>query len=308
MGRCKALLYLAMLMPVLLGSSLLLPAQPGIEGRLVLDTSKWAPVAYLSLIPDFGELNTISYENIIDRTPIGPDGEFRFPTGLLSSEDRLYRIHLSKKGDPAASLIIGGREQNHFFLIANQKAGIQISSGAGRNLFNHLKIEGYAPNTSLLEISQIASLLDTLDYFGSSMNREFIREAVADKLKSYADTCSHQLVAQYALYKSGKEADRNRNWWIGALLIAVFSLSSLALSRIRRKRPVEKKNSLSDLTVQERKIFALLQEGKSNKEIADDCAISVSTVKSHVNNIYSKLQVSSRKEILDLQRGSSTTN
>jgi len=51
--------------------------------------------------------------------------------------------------------------------------------------------------------------------------------------------------------------------------------------------------------VQERKVYALLREGYSNKEIAGDLAVSVSTVKTHVNNIFSKLGVTSRKEILD---------
>ena len=51
--------------------------------------------------------------------------------------------------------------------------------------------------------------------------------------------------------------------------------------------------------MQERKVYALLREGYSNKEIAGDLAVSVSTVKTHVNNIFSKLGVTSRKEILD---------
>jgi DNA-binding CsgD family transcriptional regulator len=64
----------------------------------------------------------------------------------------------------------------------------------------------------------------------------------------------------------------------------------------------KKRNILKDLSVQERKIYALILEGKSNKEISDILKISLSTVKSHVNNIYSKLDVNSRKEILNLNQ------
>ncbi|MCX6223390.1 MAG: helix-turn-helix transcriptional regulator, partial [Bacteroidia bacterium] len=53
------------------------------------------------------------------------------------------------------------------------------------------------------------------------------------------------------------------------------------------------------LTVQERKIFSLLKDGRSNKEISEECGISLSTVKSHVNNIYSKLNISSRTDVMD---------
>lgn len=51
-----------------------------------------------------------------------------------------------------------------------------------------------------------------------------------------------------------------------------------------------------DLTPQELKILELIKSGQSNKEIASDLFIEVSTVKSHINKLYAKLQVSNRKE------------
>ena len=175
-----------------------LPAQTGIQGTISLDTSVWAPVAYLSIITNFTQMHTMSYETIIERAEIDSTGNFTFGSNILPEEDRLYRIHFSKKGDPPASLIIGGRDENHFFLIANNHSNIDIQSSNGPGLINRLTFDAY-----------------------------------------------------------------------------------------------------TTLTVQERKIFSLLKEGKSNKEISDECAISLSTVKSHVNNIYSKLQINSRKEALD---------
>ena len=58
---------------------------------------------------------------------------------------------------------------------------------------------------------------------------------------------------------------------------------------------------LSSLSIQEFKIYELLKEGQSNKEIAQIMNIEISTVKSHINSIYSKLGVKSRKEIFYLQ-------
>lgn len=74
---------------------------------------------------------------------------------------------------------------------------------------------------------------------------------------------------------------------VAGLLFFVF--------RLRNKR-----NSLpiSDLSRQEKNIQGLILQGKSNKEIANELFISLSTVKTHITNIYSKLQVSSRQELL----------
>ena len=52
------------------------------------------------------------------------------------------------------------------------------------------------------------------------------------------------------------------------------------------------------LTLKEREILGLIKEGKANKEIANQLFIGVSTVKSHINKIYSKLEVRSRKEVV----------
>ena len=54
------------------------------------------------------------------------------------------------------------------------------------------------------------------------------------------------------------------------------------------------------LTKQEQNILNLLLEEKTNKEIADALFVSLSTVKTHVNNIYKKLNVQSRDHIKSL--------
>ena len=51
-----------------------------------------------------------------------------------------------------------------------------------------------------------------------------------------------------------------------------------------------------DLTARERDILALLTKGYENQRIADELFISLKTVKTHVSNILSKLEVSDRTQ------------
>ena len=55
---------------------------------------------------------------------------------------------------------------------------------------------------------------------------------------------------------------------------------------------------LAPLSPREKDVLDLLLEAKTNKEIAQELCISEYTVKSHVKNIYSKYDVTSRAELI----------
>jgi NarL family two-component system response regulator LiaR len=55
-----------------------------------------------------------------------------------------------------------------------------------------------------------------------------------------------------------------------------------------------------DLTARERQLLALMVQGMSNQEIAEAMGIALPTVKYHVTNVLSKLQVDSRTEAVVL--------
>jgi NarL family two-component system response regulator LiaR len=55
-----------------------------------------------------------------------------------------------------------------------------------------------------------------------------------------------------------------------------------------------------DLTDREREVLALLVDGKTNKEIADELTLSTATVRGYVSNILSKLEASNRTEAASL--------
>lgn len=54
------------------------------------------------------------------------------------------------------------------------------------------------------------------------------------------------------------------------------------------------------LTPREQHILQLLLENKTNVEIGEDLCISVGTAKAHVHNIFSKVEVKKRKQLLDV--------
>jgi len=64
-------------------------------------------------------------------------------------------------------------------------------------------------------------------------------------------------------------------------------------------RATENKSELDILTVREREILMLLDQGLRYKEIADRIHLSVETVRTHIRNTYIKLQVQSRTEALN---------
>ncbi|GAA0377887.1 response regulator transcription factor [Bacillus horti] len=65
------------------------------------------------------------------------------------------------------------------------------------------------------------------------------------------------------------------------------------LSRMRRNE--EKKPHL-DLTPRELEILCLIADGKTNQDISDELYIAVKTVKTHITNILSKLEVDDRTQ------------
>ena len=60
------------------------------------------------------------------------------------------------------------------------------------------------------------------------------------------------------------------------------------------------KNKLELLSSREREIFNQITLIKTNKEIANELNVSVNTVKFHIKNIYEKLEIKSRKEVLTI--------
>ncbi len=66
---------------------------------------------------------------------------------------------------------------------------------------------------------------------------------------------------------------------------------------VQATRPT--KQLLFELTEREHEVLYLVVQGNSNQQIAEALVISIATVKAHISNILSKLQVSSRAEAIN---------
>jgi len=88
------------------------------------------------------------------------------------------------------------------------------------------------------------------------------------------------------------------------ILILLIALVFVLVKARRKKLQVleendKTKNSFLSLTVKEREILRLLADGKTNKEIANELFVELSTVKTHINSIYKQLHLANRKEAID---------
>ena len=79
------------------------------------------------------------------------------------------------------------------------------------------------------------------------------------------------------------------------------SASTLAFSILRIKQIRNKNYEVTDfnLTSQEKTVAELMIENKTNKEIASELFISLNTIKTHIRNLYAKLEVSNRGEFVE---------
>ncbi|MEZ4995593.1 MAG: helix-turn-helix transcriptional regulator [Saprospiraceae bacterium] len=307
---------------IILLTPLSLIGQYTIRGQVQLDSS-WDNTVYLSLIPDLEDMYRCSESLIIAKSGIESDGTFELHGSVFPEQPYLVRIHVSKHGDPPATLIIGSRDENHCFLALNKNAQLNLKP-AKTGLFDHFSVQQDAQNKALFHIDSLQHYFADIDTAFSSIDyKRMVQEEQTQTLLAYADTCRFVLPALYAVYLADWGANRQEirlarerlagrfpahpylqdiygriedgrsplSLWVGVVILAIL-IGGLLL--MIRKRPPP---GLRDLSVQERKILAYLYEGRSNKEIAGQLHIEPSTVKSHVYNIYQKLSISSRKEV-----------
>lgn len=82
------------------------------------------------------------------------------------------------------------------------------------------------------------------------------------------------------------------------LLIGAFLSGGMSIFKSRS-------SIRSKLTERENEIIQMIVNGMKNQEIANALFVEISTIKTHINNIYSKLGIKNRNELIKLIRETS---
>jgi DNA-binding CsgD family transcriptional regulator len=285
-----------------------------IEGKLDLD-STWANEIFLCEVPSFQQLYTASNQLIVAGANIREDGTFILKYESDSNQERLYRIQIHKKLDPVSTITIGGPDENHFFVHAKNGDLLNLNSNSpsGSAPFRKCEIKGSKENTLVGEIIDLASNQTELE-----------REDIKERLIEISSETDSECIALFAAYNvfglndsqqehlneillalPGKSIyaeplsytnTPNTKWWVFILILCVLIVIYFWKARPEIKRRLDQKKIYSKLSSQEMKVMGMVVNGLSNKEIASHLYIELSTVKSHVNSIYSKLNLTTRKE------------
>jgi DNA-binding CsgD family transcriptional regulator len=202
----------------------------------------------------------------------------------------LWRLMNEKEFDYRATTAnLGTDEEGHFVLkhhnemLASAKAKGDV---AGVMLAFFLLKEDVNLSESYKEAYRI-----NRDYFyGVLEGLEVSHPFYANRLKKELAVIDLQVDGD-ELVKVKKE---NTILYGVTIVLGVFLFLLLIwVKRLKREKPAV------DLTKQELKIQELILKGLSNKEIASELFISLSTVKTHINALYKKQGVASRKELIE---------
>lgn len=95
-------------------------------------------------------------------------------------------------------------------------------------------------------------------------------------------------------------------WWnvmgrvAGKATVLPAQLIGMVLEEVREMSNGLSSDSMAELTPQEQRLLPLIADGQTNKEIACAVALSEKTVKNYISNIFSKLGISRRSQVVTL--------
>ncbi len=174
-------------------------------------------------------------------------------------------------------------------------------------------LQNYVKNNDepLTELYTYAFLSDKANnlhsYYIEDLKKNPYYDGLLERLqKQYPNsTYTNQYDAELASDKfliNHKETSTKNSWQWFLIIGLILSIFINIFQFLKRRKAENTPNFLNkNLTLQEQKVLDLILQDKTNKEIASDMFVSISTVKTHINNLYKKLEVSSRDEVKLLQ-------
>ncbi|MEW4924411.1 helix-turn-helix transcriptional regulator [Algibacter sp. 2305UL17-15] len=139
--------------------------------------------------------------------------------------------------------------------------------------------------------------LQNSTYYDDLLVRLKTKYPNASYTKQYASEIASD---KYMVASSAETSGFNWTYVLVGLLAISFLLNLWFVLNSKKRKAKRKADAKAQLTKQEQNVLELILEDKTNKELAETLFVSVSTVKTHVNNVYKKLEVNSREELKSL--------
>lgn len=306
-------------------------AQDAISGYLPVDTREgWEQKVYLAKIkledfPDFNKAKPIAV------SPIDQEGYFSFKKDLIADKEAIYRVYVKR----IEKILKDTLQTDELFLLSNADSIRFIKNKplfanytntnaadkewkklqnfeASLNEFDFQddkapsdayvqQVKRYAKDSlqilmvKLIGIKQLddKKLLDQ----DIAKNPDYYRALLQELRESELDRSAYLFLENKLAFLTTEAAERKfqLSRALNVLMGLVIAGFLVLVFRFRRKK---KELAMVPLSKQERNIRDLILAGKSNKDIANELYISLNTVKTHITNIYNKLQVDSRQELL----------
>lgn len=195
----------------------------------------------------------------------------------------------------------------------------EVRSEANRRLnnkkwFKALQTYGEAIDEPIAELSIYTYLSDRSSDLHSYYVEDLQHSSYYDELKSrlestypnapYTVQYRNELAADRHMlaFSNNDSSSSSSNWGIYLYIILTLSilLNAFLLFRDWKQKRSKTKDLKAKLSKQEQVVLEHILQNKTNKDIAEALFLSVSTVKSHTNNIYKKLNVQSRNDAKSL--------
>lgn len=315
---------------VLLFNAFFLNAQTAISGYLDIAQIEPSQEIYLSQITIEDIANYGNAKQIAIST-IDENGFFQFEKQLISAKNSIYKLHIDYIDNDLKDnvqreqlFILSSSDSIHFnknIVPLSQYVNTNVADKEWqklRNFEDRLKSSNAKKEDSLsvayignlktytkdsLEILMVKLIgikqLDHKELLEKDIvkNPTYYLALLTELTESDIERSEYLFLENKLAFLTTEEAENKyaSSKIINILLGLVIAVLVFMIFRLKGRK---NQNSTADLSKQERNIQGLILAGMSNKEIANELFISLSTVKTHITNIYNKLQVSNRQELL----------
>ncbi|WP_304528989.1 response regulator transcription factor [Aquimarina sp. MAR_2010_214] len=306
--------------------------QDGISGYVhIEDPQRWGQTVYLSQIQLEENTNTYNTTTIAS-TLLTKDGFFAFDKNLFTSKDHIYKVQLNPISAEEKNKL-SDKIKNFQLFILSKKDTIHFTKGErmfGEYTTNNtadlewqklkqfeakyenltddfdprqylIETKGYVKDSLQILLVKLIGIkkLDDQNLLekDAKANPEYYLSFLKELKSSELDPSTYAYLENKLNFITQEIVNHKYKvslWVNGATSLVIILLIGFILKSRRTKKVL----APIPLSKQEKAVKNLIISGKSNKEIANELFISLSTVKTHITNIYSKLNISSRQDLL----------